>query len=191
MSESASELRSAVETAFAAAETEYLAAVKLLEPKLRRSQQAGDCVTRRGASEDRNYFAFRLADCYGSLGGIARRKNDHRGALEWYDKDREVEADPAYQITSTYNRVQSIVMQILVDQSSLSRAAVDLIARTRSLLSPIVRHSPPRRHGPAPTSSSLPAILRQSSNTRRGWDALIDNSQPMTSTSLASSRQGS
>ena len=35
MSESASELRSAVETALAAAETEYLAAVKLLEPELR------------------------------------------------------------------------------------------------------------------------------------------------------------
>ena len=119
-------------------------------------------------------MALRLADCYGSLGGIARRKNDHRGALEWYDKDREVEADPAYEITSTYNRVQSIVMQILVDQSSLSRAAGDLIGRTRSLLDLLSGILLPD----AWTSADIILLAVISGNRRRlrrGWDALIDN----------------
>jgi hypothetical protein len=166
--------RSAVESALAEAEADLSAAARLLEPELQhREAHLGTASRSMAASEDRKKLAVRLADCYGPLGGIARRAGDYRRALELYEKGSELERNSAYEIKSTYNRVQWIVVQILIDPSSLSRSDSEVIERARGMLDLLSENLVPD----AWTSADvflLSTILGDRRRLRRAWDSLIE-----------------
>ncbi len=102
------------------AETKLSSALHDLRTELRmREEGRGAAGANMPASEDRRQLAVRLADCYGSLGGIARRKGDFRHAVEMYGKGTDLEQSSPYGIAASYNRVQSIVARILLDPASI------------------------------------------------------------------------
>jgi hypothetical protein len=63
--------------------------------------------------------AAQLADCWGSLGGILRRLGNDAAALESYRQGKDLEMNEAYQIESTYNRIQWIVLRVLANPDVL------------------------------------------------------------------------
>ena len=162
----------ALQQALADAKADLSAAVDLLEPELRR-RESGLTTTLRsmGALEDRKDLAVRLADCYGSLGGIARRASDHGLALELYRKGRDLEMNSAYGIKSTYNRVQWIVMQVLVDPSSVSSDS-ELAGHTRGLLE-LLSGGTVQDAWTSADILLLAAISDDRRRLRRAWDALV------------------
>jgi tetratricopeptide (TPR) repeat protein len=166
--------RSAVERALAEAEADLSAAVRVLEPELRdREANLVTASPSMAASEDRKELALRLADCYGPLGGIARRARDYRRALEFYGKGRELEMNAAYEIKSTYNRVQWIVMQILVDPSSLSRPDGEVIERASGMLE-LLSENIVQDAWTSADVILLSAILGDRRRLRRAWDTLVE-----------------
>ena len=171
----ASDVRSGREKALAEAGADYAAAVRLLEPELqRRESLLATASSSMVASDDRKELAVRLADCHGSLGGIARRADDYRGALEFYGKGRDLEANAAYEIKSTYNRVQWIVLQILVDPSSVSRPGTQVIERARGMLD-LLSESIVQDVWTSADVVLLSAILEDRRRLRRAWDSLVGN----------------
>jgi hypothetical protein len=90
-------------------------AIELVEPQIASHSESSkdfDGFT----SQNLRDLALQLADCYGSLAGIRRRQNDLAGALEFYAKGRALEQNKAYGINSTYNQVQWLVIQVLLDR---------------------------------------------------------------------------
>jgi hypothetical protein len=130
----AAECQSAAEAALTEAEKSLTRAMLELEWELReREADPGAKPTDMAASEDRKQLAIRLADCYGPLGGIARRRSDYRHAVELYAKGSDLERSNVYGITSTYNRVQWIVSRILLDPASITDPDDDLDRQTREM----------------------------------------------------------
>jgi tetratricopeptide (TPR) repeat protein len=58
-------------------------------------------------------LAGEVADCFGISGGAYRRMGKIDEAIEMYDKGYEYEANPDYEIQSSYNLVNRIVLRIL------------------------------------------------------------------------------
>jgi tetratricopeptide (TPR) repeat protein len=87
-------------------------AIELLETELgqRRSQTNAD----EPAPQDVRALAAQLADCFGSMGGILRRLGSHEEALIYYQKGRDIEQNPIYRISNSYNQVQWLVLQVLL-----------------------------------------------------------------------------
>jgi hypothetical protein len=63
--------------------------------------------------------AFELADCWGIRGGIYREEGEVGKAIDAYDKGYALEVDPKYEIASTYNTVNRLVLRLLRDPRSL------------------------------------------------------------------------
>lgn len=68
------------------------------------------------ASKDQ---AFELADCWGIRGGIYREEGEIQQAIEAYGKGYELERNPQYEIQSTYNTVQRLVVRLLSNPALL------------------------------------------------------------------------
>jgi tetratricopeptide (TPR) repeat protein len=93
----------------------------LLEEALRSVEDQAD------QREERNESARKLADCYGREGGIYRRKGRLQEALESYRKGRDIEQDPKYEITDSYNLTNSLVIPILLDPGNLEAIQGDFL----------------------------------------------------------------
>lgn len=76
----------------------------------------------RIVTKEQQQLAAKLADVHGSLGGIARRDGQLDRALQHYHAGAALERDPAYEIQSTYNRGQAIVLQLLIDPAQRDAA---------------------------------------------------------------------
>lgn len=61
----------------------------------------------------RNGIASKLADCYGIRGGLQRRSGALEDALSSYKSGREIEQDPQYAISDSYNLVNELLLCIL------------------------------------------------------------------------------
>jgi hypothetical protein len=89
--------------------------IALLVPEHERLQQQGQGLTPDVvASEPARRVADLLADAYGSLAGILRRRGLEGQALKLYEEGKKLEEQDRYRITSTYNRVQWLVLSILL-----------------------------------------------------------------------------
>lgn len=146
----------------------------LVEPelRLREATLATETISKL-ASRDRKELAMRLADSYGPLGGIARRRGEYRQALEFYRKGRELELNSAYEIKSTYNRVQWIVINILVDPSTLKEPESDVAKAAQDTLKLLQNNIVPD----AWTSADvilLSAILGDRRQLRQAWNDLVE-----------------
>jgi hypothetical protein len=87
-------------------------------------------------SESTKAVAAQLADCLGSRGGILRRMGRDADALDSYRQGKDLEVNEDYQIESTYNRVQWIVLRILsnpavLDDPAEEKATTDLASLRR------------------------------------------------------------
>jgi len=74
------------------------------------------------APEDVRALAAQLADCYGSLGGILRRKGAHEEALECYAQGKKLEQNDPYRISNSYNQVQWLVLRVLLQPELIADA---------------------------------------------------------------------
>jgi hypothetical protein len=63
--------------------------------------------------EGRNRIASKLANCYGIRGGLQRRNGALKDALSSYQHGREIEQDPQYGISDSYNLVNELLLSIL------------------------------------------------------------------------------
>lgn len=106
----------------------YDRAVRLLSDAISIAQ--GE-LNASNVGEWRAALASELADCYGLLGGVERRWALHpqgstdpaehlRRSLQAYDEGYKFEADPAFGLTSTYNRVNRLLTRILKNPSLLT-----------------------------------------------------------------------
>jgi tetratricopeptide (TPR) repeat protein len=152
------------------AEAPLLEAVSLLQPALSARDALWVGSESTEASEDRKKLADKLADIYGQLGGLARRAGDLAHALDFYTKGRMLEENPAYRIRTTYNRVQAIVLQLLVDPSTIED--IKLLEQARS-----VRRMPGLDNGPWGNADTvlLSAILGDRQMMREAWQVLVDS----------------
>lgn len=159
---------------YALAESALCEAARLLEPELHdREVYLGNIANVMGASEDRRALAVRLADCFGPLGGIARRRGDYRSAYELYSKGRELELNEAYDIQSTYNRIQWIVAQILIDPGLISNPDGTLATEANEMLKLLSRSSVKDPWASADVLL-LSSILKDKKRAREAWDSLVD-----------------
>jgi tetratricopeptide (TPR) repeat protein len=160
--------------ALLAAERSLIEAVNLLEPELRLRE--AKLVARSlsiAASEDRKELAVRLADCYGPLGGIARRLGDYQRAAEFYGKGKDLEQNAAYEIKSTYNRVQWIVAHILQNPASISHEDGELVNYAKDVLA-LLRDGIVQDAWTSADILLLSAILGDRRSLRRAWKTLVD-----------------
>jgi hypothetical protein len=158
---------------FVTAERALSAAIALLEPELRgREAHLGTIATAMGASEDRKALAVRLADCYGPLGGIARRAGDFQKAFELYSKGRNLELQEGYDIASTYNRVQWIVAQILIDPTSIADPGGSLAEQAKAMLK-LLDQSIVKDAWTSADVLLLAALLDDRRGARKAWNALV------------------
>lgn len=86
-------------------------AISYLEPMLNELEEMDSTQVK----EDKLKLAKELADCYGSKGGIFRRKKLLEDAEEMYEKGCEYEIK--YNILDTYNQTNVIVLKLLRDPS--------------------------------------------------------------------------
>lgn len=69
------------------------------------------------ASESAREVAALLADSLGSLAGVLRRRGLVEDALQRYKEGKALEEDDRYRISSTYNRVQWLVLSVLASRN--------------------------------------------------------------------------
>lgn len=100
-----------------AARKDLVSAVKLLE----------DAQKHTNNEEYKRALARELADCYGMLGGIYRRKAEQEGsesnlkdAATMYERGLQSEADDSYNLSN------SLVISILLDPSSLEEKQIEI-----------------------------------------------------------------
>lgn len=83
----------------------------------------------------RNEVARQLADGYGRLGGVYRRRGDLDQALDSYRRGRTIEQDPRYGVLDSYNLTNAILVRLLLEPGSLAgdqdeiREAADTVDR--------------------------------------------------------------
>jgi tetratricopeptide (TPR) repeat protein len=153
---------------------DLLKAKDLIEPELRLREAAPATETvLKLASRDRSELATRLADIYGPLGGIARRRGEYQEALDFYEKGKELELNPAYGVKSTYNRVQWIVMKIFLDPSTLDKTNSEVEKAAQDTLR-LLQESIVRDAWTSADVILLSAILRDRRQLRRAWNDLVE-----------------
>jgi tetratricopeptide (TPR) repeat protein len=153
---------------------DLLKAKDLIEPELRLREAAPATETvLKLASRDRSELATRLADSYGPLGGIARRRREYQEALDLYEKGKELELNPAYGVKSTYNRVQWIVMKIFLDPSTLDKTNSEVAKAAQDTLR-LLQESIVRDAWTSADVILLSAILRDRRQLKRAWDDLVE-----------------
>jgi tetratricopeptide (TPR) repeat protein len=82
-------------------------------------EQQNDDKLGNYATERRNRIASKLADCYGIQGGLRRRAGALKEALSSYQHGREVEQDPRYGISNSYNLVNELVLGLSNDPAAI------------------------------------------------------------------------
>lgn len=82
-----------------------------------------DPESARPASEAEIELATQLADCWGMLGGVHRAAGLRERAIAAYDEGFRFEGSPRFAILSTYNRVNRLVVRILVTPGLLDEPA--------------------------------------------------------------------
>lgn len=83
---------------------------------------APDPKSQEPASEAEIMMARELADCWGILGGVYRAhgREHWADAIAAYDEGNKYESSTRFNILSTYNRVNRLVLRILKDPNLLS-----------------------------------------------------------------------
>jgi hypothetical protein len=140
--------------------SETLATVQKLQRDARRARKGGDfaaagkalqnaatilqkewdsiaSATKPGvaASEEVRIAAEMLADILGSLAGIQRRQGRDAEALENYRQGMAIEQNERYLVTSTYNRVQWLVLGVIMRPETVGSVEVQsLLAQTLGTL---------------------------------------------------------
>jgi len=74
--------------------------------------------------------AFALADWRGIRGGIFREQGEIEKSIDAYDKGYELEANPKYEINSTYNTVNRLVLRLLQNPGLLKPDAPPIPCET-------------------------------------------------------------
>lgn len=74
----------------------------------------------------RNRIASKLADCYGILGGLQRRSGALKDALSSYKSGREIERDPRFDISDSYNLVNELLLRILNNPAEIDSLRSDI-----------------------------------------------------------------
>jgi tetratricopeptide (TPR) repeat protein len=95
-----------------------------VERSLGRYEQAADVLQRAIADlqsaietsqpEERNKAAAELADCLGILGGLYKRQHDLAAAARAYDAGFQYESDPRFNVGSSYNALNRLIVRILM-----------------------------------------------------------------------------
>jgi tetratricopeptide (TPR) repeat protein len=75
-------------------------------------------------AEERKAIAANLADFMGMLGGLHKRQNDLDAALRAYDTGFRYESDPQFQIKSSYNALNRLVLRLLMSPQSLTTGTI-------------------------------------------------------------------
>jgi len=70
--------------------------------------------------------ASELADCWGILGGIYREEGDIKKAIDAYDSGYKFEKEPKYEIQSTYNTVNRLVLPLLTHPELLKEGGAGI-----------------------------------------------------------------
>jgi hypothetical protein len=83
--------------------------------------------------QHRALMAAELSDCFGLIGGVQRRWADEttgaersshlKASIRAYDEGFAYEADPQYGIVNTYNRVNRLVVRVLLAPEALTAAS--------------------------------------------------------------------
>jgi hypothetical protein len=94
---------------------------------LLKSSLAEDASAEARVTTSRNEVARVLADTYGMLGGVERRRGALREALSAYASGCKLEQDPEFGIVDSYNLVNELVLKILIDPSSFGGLADELL----------------------------------------------------------------
>ena len=106
---------------------EFNAAIAAINEAIESLQALGvpDPQSTERASEAEIVIANQMADCRGILGGIYRAQGRHSwsNAIAEYDKGYIYESSTRFNILSTYNRVNRLVLRILKDPKLLSDPA--------------------------------------------------------------------
>jgi hypothetical protein len=155
-------------------------AIKLMEPKIRTHDLAYETAS-GAASQALRDLADELADCYGSMAGIRRRQDRLHAALDLYGKGRQLELTKAYRINKTYNQVQWLVLQVLLEPASVAgndSAFAGEIDQTLQVLDEQTRTTRPRDPWAYSDIGLLRALKGDESWADEAWDE-VDDKKPI------------
>ncbi|MFZ1425434.1 MAG: hypothetical protein WAS21_01540 [Geminicoccaceae bacterium] len=126
--------------------------------------------------QDMHETATQLADCYGSLGGIYRRRGMLREALAQYAHGKELERTDSYRISNSYNLTQWLVVQLL-EPDLMQRGVEYFWSELRSAIDVIRRQIATVRSEDAWAYSDLGLLYILSGDeaaARMAWDDMDD-----------------
>jgi hypothetical protein len=102
---------------------DFAAAREAINDAINRLKALGapDPASSERANETEIVIAEQLADCWGILGGICRAQGDDylSDARDAYDEGYKYESSPRFNILSSYNRVNRLVVRILKEPELL------------------------------------------------------------------------
>lgn len=104
------------------AEAEFGQSLRAMEGAIQYLKEIGvpDPESGEGASAGEVEVAQQLADCWGMVGGVYRAQRRLAEAKDAYDNGYEFESSKRFNILSTYNRVNRLVVRILQSPQLLS-----------------------------------------------------------------------
>jgi hypothetical protein len=120
--------------------------IKSLLPEHQRLEQQQDLTPDGVASEPARRVADLLADSYGSLAGIRRRRGLEAQALDLYGEGKKLEEDDRYRISSTYNSVQWLVLSILLKPGFAATSLLDEVRKMQPKVERAARAGDPWRY---------------------------------------------
>jgi tetratricopeptide (TPR) repeat protein len=135
------------------------------------------------APQDVRDLAAQLADCYGSLGGILRRKVAHEEALECYAQGKRLEQNDAYRISNSYNQVQWLVLRVLLHPELIANGNREMLDELETAIQSLRRQiMTARRQDPWAHSDVglLHTLLGDRPGANRAW-AEVDALDPLPS----------
>lgn len=108
---------------------EFESSREAIRDALHRLQDLGtpDLSSLKRASEAEITIAEQLADCWGILGGVYRSQGNLDEARNAYDKGYEYESNTRFNVLSTYNRVNRLVVRILQNPDLLSDSSPQVV----------------------------------------------------------------
>jgi tetratricopeptide (TPR) repeat protein len=108
---------------------EFESAREAIRVAIRRLEDLGvpDLSSPRRASEAEITIAEQLADCWGVLGGVYRSEANLNEARNAYDEGYKYESSKRFNILSTYNRLNRLVVRILQNPDLLSESSSQVV----------------------------------------------------------------